>query len=262
MSQKNDTAPNTSNRTAQHFNKLIIDERRKLDALEKKILDAKKSLGRLELHELYEDSEGSKMDDQSRNNDSRQSNGMSESKSPVTPPPRRASVSLRQALATPTGIQQRKPFQSVPEVDDEDGDGGGYSKTPFSTHSATSSPYLTRFDTPDEDENTIGLTKHEIDRKLLFKKSESDRLQLIEENRRLRNEITQVTARIYDRTNVDNLSTDNLTYVINELNGWDVERDELDAQIDRLIAQKEELIQKLISTSRGVKYRAKTSHDV
>lgn len=264
-SQKNEIGGNSSNRTVQHFNKLIIDERRKLDGLEKKILEAKKSLGRLEPHEIFEDSESSKTDDRSADNH-RHSNGINESKPSFTPPPRRASVSLRQALATPTGIQQRKPFQAVQEDEDEDDDRRGVfgrvSKTPFSPQPTHSSPYLTRFDSPEEDENTIGLTKHDIDRKLLFKKSEADRLQLIEENRRLRSEITQVTSKIYDRTNEKDISTDNLSYVINELNGWDIERDELDAQIDRLMAQKEELIQKLISTSRGVKYRTKNPQEL
>jgi hypothetical protein len=254
----------TANRTCLHFNKLIIDERRKLETLEKKIKDAIKSLGQLEPHEVYEDSEGGQTDDNNQADYQRpMNNGMNESKQPFSPPLRRASVSLRQALATtPTTpeIQQRRPFQSFPE-DDEDDEGSGIGEGKSFHRSVTSSknPFSSslRSDANLENMSTIGLTKHEIDRKLLFKKSESDRLQLIEENRRLRGEISHVTSRIYDHTpgNPQDHSSDNLTYVINELNGWDIERDELDAQIDRLTAHKEALIQKLTATSRGSKYQ-------
>lgn len=248
----------TTNRTCLHFNKLIIDERRKLDTLEQKIKAAMKSLGRLEPHEVYEDSEEGRADDSQRQMNS----GMNESKQPFTPPLRRASVSLRQALSTtPTTseIKQRRPFQSLAERDEDDEDSGageGFhrgvssSKKPFSSFSSSF-----RNDPSHDTVNTIGLAKHEIDRKLLFKKSETDRFQLIEENRRLRDEISHVTSRIYEHTGSGDHSSDNLTYVINELNGWDIERDELDAQIDRLTAQKEALIQKLIATSRGSKYK-------
>jgi hypothetical protein len=257
----------SSNRTCVHFNKLIIDERRKLDALEKKIKDAMKGLGRLEPHEMYEDPDGIRQDE---NREDSPRNGMNESK---TPPLRRASVSLRQALATtttssPSTIQQRRPFQL--NHDDEERDTFSMGGNPFSpgskkpfTHGVSFQP-----DTSFETENTIGLTKHEIDRKLLFKKSEADRLQLIGENRRLRGEISYVTSRLIPQHEIDDYNddndrgTDNLTYVVNELNGWDIERDELDAQIDRLTAQKEELIQKLVATSRGSYYKEKWSTDI
>jgi hypothetical protein len=261
QNQSSGSAP-TTNRTCLHFNKLIIDERRKLETLEKKIKDAIKSLGRLEPHEVYEDPEG-RSDDNHSDSQRQMSSGMNESKQPFTPPLRRASVSLRQALSTtPTtpDIQQRTPFQSFPEGDEDDeGSGIGEGKL-FSRTSSSKKPFSLsasfRNDPTPESMNTIGLTKHEIDRKLLFKKSESDRLQLIEENRRLRGEITQVTSRIYEHpVKGEDHTSDNLTYVISELNCWDVERDELDAQIDRLAAQKEALIQKLIATSRGSKYK-------
>jgi hypothetical protein len=271
----------SSNRTSVHFNKLIIDERRKLDVLEKKIKDAMKGLGRLEPHEMYEDPD--RQEENREDSPRLSSNGMNETKQPFTPQLRRASVSLRQALATTTTassptIQQRRPFQAN---DDDEREAFGMRRmgTSHPAASVSSNRLFTlgsssSFD-PDssfEADNTFGLTKHEIDRKMLFKKSESDRLQLIEENRRLRGEITHVTSRLIPRSDEmeddghgdgnsygHDGSTDNLTYVVNELNGWDIERDELDSQIDRLTAQKEELIQKLTSTSRGSYYKEKWS---
>jgi hypothetical protein len=267
-SSSSSSASNATNRTCAHFNKLIIDERRKLETLEKKIKDSIKSLGFLEGHEKY----SVETAEDTRGHDRRDGDGTNEAK-PATPS-RRASVSLRQALASTSaasssGIQQRKPFQSVAE-DDEEGSGMS-SKKPFQSQTKpqassrlgspgrstpqTSSPSLTRPYLDDEGENTIGLSKQEIERRQLFRKSEADRLQLIEENQRLRNEINQESAKVYNRNPEHNGGDSNLSYVISELNRWDVERDELDAHIDRLNAQKEELLQKLALTSRGARLK-------
>lgn len=231
-----DFTPSTSsNRTVVHFNKLIIDERRKLEVLEKKIAAEMKKVGRLEEHEFYEGDGNSS------------SAGATSGATTATPVkaapskqgaigansikkgPRRASVSLRQALVVETKpvVKSFKPFQNS-------------TLTSFCEDDDDNEP---------EEENTFGMSQQEKNRKDLFKKSEADRLQLISENRRLRGEVNEVGARQMERM-LENLDPD-LHSIVTDLNLWDCERDDLDAEIDRLMHQKESLLQKLAAISRG-----------
>jgi hypothetical protein len=243
-------AHTSSNRTVVHFNKLIIDERRKLEVLEKKIAAEMKKVGRLEDHEFYEGAGGAEA--------SRLSAGVGSSSTPFTPlkgtpnkstgggsssikkGPRRASVSLRQALVVEPKAAAAKSFKPFANsslmsfCEDEDGEAEA-----------------------EEEENTFGLSQQEKNRKELFKKSEADRLQLISENRRLRGEVNEVGARQMERMLED--KDPDLHSIVSDLNLWDCERDELDGEIDRLMHQKESLLQKLAATSRGARMNVKVS---
>ena len=260
QSSKDTSAAHTTNRTVLHFNKLIIDQRRKLEALDKKIAAEVKKAGRLEPHEMYH------RDDQplaqvavdscsARTPLGGTSKGMAASSTPNKKPfggaiatpsstikkgPRRASVSLRQALSvdSPSAAKSIKPFSNMPVT-----------------------PLREEEEEADEDDDevmsTFGMTQQEKDRRELFKKSESDRLQLISENRRLREQVKEVGARQLERM-VEDLDPE-LHSIVSELNLWDCERDELDAQIDRLTDQRDVLLQQLLATSRGKQMKASGS---
>lgn len=196
------------------------------------------------------------------------------------------------SLSGHSNIQQKKPFQISTQQNNLASSQSSISSSP-SPQSYMSSPMFTS-KTPlstnsigigngnsnnNSNNNSMKLTKNDIERNQLFQKSELDRLQLIEENRRLRNEIAAVTtamtptrttssnspsssALLFSSSELNSLnsSTDvssntNLQYIVNELNSWDIERDELDAHIDRLNGQKEELIHKLSLTSSGARYK-------
>mmetsp|Transcript_2275 Transcript_2275/g.3488 ORF Transcript_2275/g.3488 Transcript_2275/m.3488 type:complete len:497 (+) Transcript_2275:93-1583(+) len=236
----NSNTPGSTNRTAMHFNKLIIDERRKLDALEKKISDAIKKAGKLDPSEYYG---GKPRDDGSEfkcsqsgpqaNSPAKVSTPFSGKSTPKTVSPRRASVSLRQILSeTPTKQQTFVPFQSTP----------GSVNTTVSDDSS--------------EENTFGMSQHEIEKMNLFKKSESDRLNLIAENRRLRDEVCKAGSQQMQRRHMLDGNNPDLHSIVSELNLWDCERDELDAQIDRLTGQKEALLVKLSKTAFAHKFDA------
>lgn len=246
------TAFAASNRTAMHFNKLIIDERRKLEALDKKIALERKKIGRLESHEYFEGEEGgdmpppvttSKMGTPKKQASTPMNTPVKTPTSSVKKGPRRASVSLRQALVVDTKPKKNtfKPsfhaITTLTEEDEEDEDGDGDAKVAEE----------------EEEENPLTMTQQERNRRELFKQSEEDRLQLISENRRLRGEVGEVGARQLERM-MEDLDPD-LHSIVSDLNMWDCERDELDSEIDRLSHQKESLMQKLAATSRGAKMK-------
>jgi hypothetical protein len=105
---------------------------------------------------------------------------------------------------------------------------------------------------------------HETEKKNLFKQSEHDRIRLIAENRRLRDEISEngVQSSLGQFTIGDDselVGDADLHTIVNDLNAWDCERDELDAQIDRLTDQKESLVEKL--QQQGYKVRHELGED-
>ena len=155
--------------------------------------------------------------------------------------------------------------------EDEDGDtfgGGGY-QTPQKAagmRGGAGGTSNVEIEEEGEEMNTFGLSDHEIEKKILFRKSEKDRTVLIAENKRLREIINSVDISVADgglsskesvssstqlpnQENIQeaaNVDDGDLRGLINELNAWDIERDELDGQIDNLNDKKDELKRKIV----------------
>ena len=254
----------SKNRTLVHFNKLIIDERRKLDQIEQEIAKLFKKMGKMSAADYYKPTGDIPIFTNGKTIPTDSKAGKSKSATSSTPPAvsktgnRRASVSLRSAL-------MQQPVISLNEDDEEDEERDSFG-TPGPMTSTVMSPQ-SKFESPDEEEelNTFGLSDHEIEKKMLFRKSEKDRKFLVAENKRLRDIINSVDITVNDTTSreplaksngieslngehikdVSNADDGDLRSLINELNAWDIERDELDGQIDNLNDKKEELKRKL-----------------
>lgn len=264
------TPVSSKNRTLVHFNKLIIDERRKLDQVEQEMVKIFKKMGKMTASDYYKApgnipifTNGKEIPAEKK---TPSSSKKKTNQSPVPSPKagnRRASVSMRSVMMQPIQVST----MSLDEEDeDEDGDtfgaGGGFS-TPLKSSVSHGKA------TPEEEEeemNTFGLSDHEIEKKILFRKSEKDRMLLIAENKRLRDIINSVdmssikngaaqanipmfsdekSSQNDQNVEVLNLDDGDLRGLINELNAWDIERDELDGQIDNLNDKKDELKRKL-----------------
>lgn len=230
----------SQNRTLVHFNKLIIDERRKLDIIEQEIAKIFKKMGKMTAADYYKPKGDIPIFTNGKEIPTPTKGGKTSAPPPVknNPSNRRASVSLRSALMS-------APAMSLAEEDEEEG-GDGFSPP---------KPPVQPEDDDDEEQelelDLFGLSEHQAQKKVLFHQSEKDRKALIAENRRLRDIINSADmvceqdlepGQLGDSPEVENKD---LRALIHELNSWDMERDELDGQIDNLNDRKSELRRRL-----------------
>jgi uncharacterized coiled-coil protein SlyX len=278
------TPVSSKNRTLVHFNKLIIDERRKLDQVEQEMVKLFKKMGKMSASDYYKTKSGIPIftngkeipvDKKANNKSSINSGGNNSAPSPSAKAGgRRASVSLRSVMMQPLQVSTISLEEG--DEEDEDGDtfggsmgsGGGSLRGGLFSPMKSPGPGLGSNtsaveDDEEEEMNTFGLSDHEIEKKMLFRKSEKDRTLLIAENKRLRDIINSVDMHLpdvmtsakqlrgssgnenLDPAAVSNLDDGDLRGLINELNAWDIERDELDGQIDNLNDKKDALKRKI-----------------
>jgi hypothetical protein len=264
------TPVSSKNRTLVHFNKLIIDERRKLDQVEQEMVKLFKKMGKMSAADYYKPAGGipiftngkeipadTKAKSAGKSEKSKGNSTSSSSAPPAASPKaggRRASVSLRSAMMQPMQVSTTMSFNEEDEEDEEGdtfGGGGGFNTPMKSPASHKFSSIEAEEEDEEEEMNTFGLTDHEIEKKLLFRKSEKDRTVLIGENKRLRDIINSVDMSGMQSPRSSgfeavNLDDGDLRGLINELNAWDLERDELDGQIDNLNDKKDEMKRKLL----------------
>lgn len=279
----NRTPVSSNNRTLVHFNKLIIDERRKLDQVEQEMVKLFKKMGKMSATDYYQTksdipifTNGKEIPPEKKPNTPGKSKKNTSGGGGSAPSPngksgnRRASVSLRSVMMQAAPI----PPMSLDEgdEDDEEGDtfgsfsGGGGVGGMFSPMKSPGQGFSSNKEEEEEEEmNTFGLSDHEIEKKLLFRSSEKDRNLLILENKRLRDIINSADLQFSDadlnnenKGNVNmtdtiapvgavsNLDDGDLRGLISELNSWDIERDELDGQIDDLNDKKDEMKRKIL----------------
>lgn len=225
IGNSNITSNTIKSRTSTAFHTMIIDERRKLDMIEKKIKDILKKVGVLDPKEMYNNGKSNGTEDRllqiERSMSSSSSSTSSKEKGSATP--RRASVSFRAAVENAKSIQ---PFSPK-----------GFSK---------GSMKISEESEEDSEETLLAMTEAEREKRLLFKKAEHDRLSLISENEKLRHQLESLS--IHEST-IANCHTD-LTSIVNDLNAWELERDDLDGEIDRLLDLRDTLKQNLIEKGR------------
>jgi len=279
----NRTPVSSKNRTLVHFNKLIIDERRKLDQVEQEMVKLFKKMGKMSAADYYKTksdipifTNGKEIPPEKKPNTPGKSKNASSAGGGSAPSPsgksgnRRASVSLRSVMMQSTPMAPMSLDEG--DEDDEEGDtfgsfsGGGGTGGMFSPMKSPGQGLSSNKGEEEEEEemNTFGLSDHEIEKKLLFRNSEKDRNLLILENKRLRDIINSAdlyfsdadlktksgddvdwTESIAPAGAVTNLDDGDLRGLISELNSWDIERDELDGQIDDLNDKKDEMKRKI-----------------